>query len=660
MAEPIWQPPPFAGSCTQLARFARCCEQQTGRAFPDYESLWAWSTGEGLEACWETLWRFLELPDLDGGQVLVERKMPGAKWFPDVQVNYASRALQIADDQLDDVAVVGLSQSRERMALTWRELQARVHAVRQGLVELGVGQGDPVAAYMPNVPETVVAFLATASLGAIWTSCAPEFGSAAVIERFGQIGPKVLLAVDGYRYGQRLVDRREALTEIRSGLPSVEHTVVLPYAGDSVVSDDEILWPDLFIVRSDGGAVELEFLDVPFDHPLYVLYSSGTTGLPKAIVHGHGGMMLEHLKVLGLHADLGPTDRFFWFTTTGWMMWNFLVSGLLVDACIVLFDGDPTWDGPETLWRLAAAERVTWLGLGAPYITASRRAGLTPGRAMDLRSLRAVGSTGAPLPEADFRWVYDSVSPSLMLSPISGGTDVCSAFVGGSPSSPVVAGEIPCAYLGASVRAFDEDGQSVVGVEGEMVITAPMPSMPVGFWGDDDGSKYRAAYFEKFPGVWCHGDWITLTDRGSCVISGRSDATLNRGGVRMGTAEIYRAVDAIDAVVDSLVVHMEAESGAGVLVMLVVLAEGASLDESLVGRIRRALRDHLSPRHVPDEIHEVSALPVTLSGKKLEVPVKRILLGGTPDALVSRDSLRNPTAMDEVVNIARSRVQASG
>ena len=406
---------------------------------------------------------------------------------------------------------------------------------------------------------------------------------------------------------------------------------------------------------------ELDFEQVPADHPLYVLFSSGTTGLPKAIVHGHGGILVEHLKTIGLHSDMSASDRFFWFTTTGWMMWNYLVSGLLVGARLVLFDGDPNHDGPDTLWRLAADERITWFGVGAPYITACRTSGLDPGASLDLTALRAVGTTGAPLPAEGFRWIHEQVSAQAMISPISGGTDVCSAFVGGSPLTPVSEGEIPCRYLGAAVAAFDDAGVSVIGQQGELVITQPMPSMPVGFWGDTDGSAYRGAYFDRFPGVWCHGDWITLTSRGSCVISGRSDATLNRGGVRVGTAEIYRVVEAVPGVTDSLVVHLESDANAADagndgerdrLVLFVVLA--VHVDSNAVAAdIRAALRVGISPRHVPDEIHRIRTIPTTLSGKKLEVPVKRILLGADPSAVASLDSLKDPASLDPIVDLAR-------
>ncbi|HUF99451.1 MAG TPA: acetoacetate--CoA ligase [Ilumatobacter sp.] len=659
MGHVLWEPSSDARATTRLGAFMDLCEQRSGRAFADYSELWEWSVGDGLTEMWAAVWEYFDVvsdtpysdvlqPGADGSM------LPGAQWFVGSRVNYAAQALRWAGERGEATAVVGLSQSRGRQELTWAELAEQVGAARRGLVELGVGEGDRVAAYLPNLPETIVAFLATASLGAIWTSCAPEFGVQAVLDRFAQIEPKVLFVVDGYQYGAKSVQRHAEVAAVRAGLPTLQHTVLVPYLDAGCgLPDAAIAWGAFLGMGGSASGADDEFRCLPVapDHPLYVLYSSGTTGLPKAIVHGHGGIMLEHLKCLGLHGDMGPNDRFFWFTTTGWMMWNYLVSGLLVGARVVVFDGDPNADGPETLWQLAADEGVTWFGVGAPFLTASQRAGVQPGSRNDLSRLRAVGATGAPLPPEGFRFVYEQVSPKVLLSPISGGTDVCSAFVGGNPLTPVWEGEIPARYLGAAVRSFGEDGEPHVGEQGELVIAQPMPSMPVGFWGDTDGSKYREAYFEHIPGVWRHGDWITITDRGSCVISGRSDATLNRGGVRVGTAEIYRVVESVEGVVDSLVVHLEPD----VLVLFVALADGVHLDEPLLRSISAALRSGLSPRHVPDECYEVSGIPTTLSGKKLELPVKKVLLGAVADAVASRDSLKNPAALDEITEIAANR-----
>lgn len=655
MTEPavLWSPAADARSTTRLGEFMSFCERRSGRSFADYDELWQWSVGDGLEDCWAAIWAFFEVEaSTPYTRVLDRDVMPGAHWFVGAELNFARHVLRWAVERPDEIAIVGRSQSRDRVELTWVELADQVARARAGLRRLGVGAGDRVAAYLPNVPETIVAFLATCSLGATWTSCAPEFGVQAVLDRFQQVEPTVLLAVDRYRYARRVVSRVDELATIRAGLPTLAATVVVPYPDVETSGDAVVLWDELL-----RDLEPMSFVDVDAEHALYVLYSSGTTGLPKPIVHGHAGVLVEHLKNLGLHSDMGPDDRFFWFTTTGWMMWNYQVSGLLVGARLVLYDGDPNAEGPSTLWALAAEERVTWFGGGAPFFTACMRAGIRPGEEFDLTDIRAIGSTGAPLPTDAFRWVYEAVSPDALLSPISGGTDVCSAFVGGSSMTPVWEGEIPARYLGAAVEAFDEAGNAVVGEQGELVLTRPMPTMPIGFWGDDDGSRYRAAYFDVYPGVWRHGDWMVLTERGSCVISGRSDATLNRGGVRVGTAEIYRVAESIDGVNDSLAVHLEADEAddPGNLVLFVVLDPGEQLDDPVRDRIRSGLRTGLSPRHVPDELHQVAAIPTTLSGKKLELPVKKILLGSAPEVVASRGALKDPSALDAIVDIAARR-----
>ena len=656
--EVLWTPPADARQSTRLGTFIDLCERRTGRSFPDYEALWAWSAGDGLEEFWAAVWEFFDVAG-DGvlEQILDRRVMPGARWFSGARTNFAEHCLR--NLEASRPAIISRSQSRDRSEMSGAELIDAVRRARAALVELGIGVGDRVAAYLPNIPETIVAFLATSSLGAVWTSCAPEFGVRAVLDRFSQVEPKVLLAVDGYRYGRHAVGREDEVAEICAGLPTLSAVISISYLdrglADSVATVPVLDWSEVMEAPTDSP---LTFERREAEHPLYVLYSSGTTGLPKPIVHGQGLVLLEHLKVQGLHGDMGPEDRFFWFTTTGWMMWNYLVSGLLHGSTLVLYDGDPNADGTETLWRLAAEERVTWFGGGAPFFTACARAGLRASEQFDLSAIRAVGSTGAPLPPEGFRWIHEHVSSTALISPISGGTDVASAFVGGSPMTPVWTGEIPARYLGCAVAAFDEDGREVVGSQGELVVTEPMPSMPIGFWGDDDGSRYSASYFEHYPGMWRHGDWVTFSDRGSCVISGRSDATLNRGGVRVGTAEIYRVVESVPGVADSLVVHLEAEDGddPGLLVLFVVgPGEGSVVAPDLVAEIRTIVRSQLSPRHVPDEVHRLDAVPTTLSGKKLELPVKKILLGADPDVVASRGALKDPAAIDAVVEVARSR-----
>jgi len=620
-----------------------------------YDEAWRWSVDEP-GAFWRSIWDHFEVIAHDEPtDDIVEARMPGARWFPGATLNYAEHALRLPGRADNDVVVIGRSQTRAPTDLSAAELRDAVARCRRGLERLGVGRGDRVAAYLPNIPEAIVALLATASLGAIWSSCAPEFGTRAVIDRFGQIEPRVLLAIDGYRYGDRDVDRREALAEIRAGLPSVESTVLVPYLDPDAVVRGAVRWADLL-----GEAATLDFEAVPFDHPLYILYSSGTTGLPKPIVHGHGGILIEHCKALGLHTDLGPSDRFFWFTTTGWMMWNYLVSGLVVGSSVVTYDGNPAYPDLGTLWGLAAETRTTYLGVSAPFVMACRKAGLTPGRELDLAALRGIGSTGSPLPAAGFEWLAEAVSASAQTGSLSGGTDVCTGFLGPSPLVPVWAGEISCRMLGARVEAFDEGGRPVLGREGELVITAPMPSMPVAFWNDADGSRLREAYFSTYPGVWRHGDWLTITERGSCIVSGRSDATLKRGGVRIGTAEFYGIVEGLPEIADSLVVHLEDDAGGpGELLLFVVTRDGAPLDDELRRRLAQALRTDLSPRHVPDQILAVPAIPRTLSGKKLEVPVKRILLGTTADTAASLDALADPRSLQPFEALARDRLAAS-
>ncbi|MEO8272761.1 MAG: acetoacetate--CoA ligase [Chloroflexota bacterium] len=652
----LWSPAADAGSSTRMGRYLAWLAAERGLDFAHYDELWQWSVDQP-GPFWRSIWDHFEVvasaqPTAD----LAEARMPGARWFPGATLNYAEQALRMPGRARDDIVVMGESQSRGASSLTASELRDAVARCRAGLVRLGVRRGDRVVAFLPNIPEAIVALLATASLGAIWSSCAPEFGLRAVIDRFGQIEPRVLLTVDGYRYGDKAVDRRAEVAEIRGALPSLVATVVLPYLDPDACRSipDAVPWADLL-----GEPAALEFEAVPFDHPLYILYSSGTTGLPKPIVHGHGGITLEHLKALALHTDLGPADRFCWFTTTGWMMWNYLVSGLLVGSTVVTFDGNPAWPDLGGLWQLAAETRTTYLGTSAPYLMASRKAGLTPGRDLDLRSLRGVGSTGAPLPASGFEWVRDAVSDAIPVGSLSGGTDMCTGFLGPSPLVPVWSGEISCRMLGARVEAFDEGGRSVIGSEGELVITAPMPSMPVGLWGDGDGSRLREAYFSTYPGVWRHGDWLTITERGSCIVTGRSDATLKRGGVRIGTAEFYGIVEALPEIADSLVVHLEdAGGGPGELLLFVVPREGVEVDDALRRGIAGALRNELSPRHVPDSILSVGAVPRTLSGKKLEVPVKRILLGAHPDLAASRDALADPGSLRPFEALARERARA--
>ncbi|MDQ7907719.1 acetoacetate--CoA ligase [Phytohabitans sp. ZYX-F-186] len=635
----LWTPPADVRDRSRIGDYLRWLREHRGLDFAGYAELWQWSVDD-LPGFWRSIWDYFEIIAYDQPAAVLERQvMPGARWFPGATLNYAEHVLRMPGLAPDDPVVLAYSQSRAPVTLTKAELREQVRRVRAGLRRLGVGRGDRVAAYAPNIPETYVLMLAAASLGATFSSCAPEFGTRSVVDRWQQIEPSVLVAVDGYRYGDKAVDRRAEVAAIRAALPSLRHTVTLPYLhGDGD-------WAELAAETDE----ELAFEPVPFDHPLYVLYSSGTTGLPKPIVHGHGGILVEHLKMLALHHDLGPGDRFFWFTTTGWMMWNFLVSAPAVGAAIVLFDGNPGYPGLGALWRMAEEAGITYFGTSAPFLLACRKAGLTPRMGP---GLRGVGSTGAPLPPEGFAWVYEAVSPTVQLQSLSGGTDVCTGFIGGAPLVPVYEGELSCRCLGARVEAYDPSGKPVIDELGELVITAPMPSMPVGFWGDTDGSRYREAYFDVYPGVWRHGDWITISERGTCVITGRSDATLNRGGVRLGTAEFYSVVEGLDEVVDSVVVHIDGD-GQGELLLFVVLAGDRELDDDLRKKIARELRTALSPRHVPDEIHQVRAVPRTLSAKKLEVPVKRILTGTPIQQAAATGALANPESLEEFRRFAR-------
>ncbi len=648
----LWQPSEERRAQANITRYLRWLEETRGLHFASYAELWQWSVTE-LEAFWSSLWEFFEVQAAHAyHQVLSGRQMPGARWFEGATLNYAAHALRRRDDQ---PAVLFGSEDGRLGSLTYAELYQRVTGVAAGLRALGVGRGDRVVAYMPNIPATLVAFLATASLGAIWSTCSPDFGTRAVVDRFHQIQPRVFFAVDGYRYNGQSYDRLGELAEIQRALPTLEATILVPY-----LRDDPPAGPLRGVRRWDefrGGAppAELSFEPVPFDHPLWVLYSSGTTGLPKGLVHGHGGILLEHLKSLAFHLDLRAGDRFFWNTTTGWMMWNLLISGLLIGATVCMYDGSAGYPDLRALWRFAEASQTNYFGASAPYIHACMKAGIAPGREHDLSPLQAVGSTGAPLSPEGFRWVYDNVKRDLSLGSVSGGTDLCTGFVASCPLLPVYAGEIQCRCLGARVEAYDAEGHALVDAVGELVITEPLPSMPLFFWNDPEGRRYRESYFEMFPGVWRHGDWIKVTPRGTCVIYGRSDSTLNRGGVRMGTSEFYRLVEELPEVQDSLVIDTSRLGDEGRLLLFVVPAGGASLDESLKARIRDKLRRELSPRHVPDEIHAIPDVPRTLNGKKLEVPVKRILTGTPLEKAASPDAMANPESLRFFLALASRR-----
>lgn len=642
--ELLWEPSAEAKERANLSLYLKWLRRERGLDFSDYGALWAWSTSD-LAGFWQSIWDYFGVMASGTPRAVVEGTMPNVHWFPGVELNFAEHALRRHDEHL---ALIFRGEDGERSTLTYAELAELVGRIRAGLVELGVRRGDRVAAMLPNRHETVAAFLAVASLGAIWSSCSPEFGAPSVLDRFQQIEPKVLLSVAGYRYGGKWFDRRTELERIVAGLPTLEHTIILGRTPEALG----------FRYKSFAELVDrpsaLGFERVPFEHPLWVLYSSGTTGLPKPIVHGHGGILLELLKALFLHCDLREDDRFFWFSTTGWMMWNFLVGGLTLGTTLVLYDGSPGYPDLLTLFKLAEEERITYFGTSAPYLLAVQKAGLEPGVRHDLSALRAIGTTGAPLPADGFGWVYRAIKRDLLLGSVSGGTDVCTAFVLSCPLLPVHAGEIQCRGLGAKIEAFDEAGRSVIDQVGELVVTTPLPSMPIFFWGDEGDVRRRQSYFSDYEGVWRHGDWIKITPRGSCVIYGRSDSTLNRGGVRMGTSEFYRVVESLPEVADSLVVDTGSlEDSEGKLFLFVVPRSGTKLDEALEQKIKATIRRELSPRHVPDAIVAVTSVPRTLNGKKVEVPIKRILLGTAPEKAANPDTLADPKALDAFVEFAR-------
>jgi acetoacetyl-CoA synthetase len=647
----LWEPTGEMRERATLTRFARWVGETRGvEDAEEYHRLWRWSVEE-LDDFWAAVWEFFEIESETGFQkVLGRREMPGAEWFPGTRVSYARHIFRGKDDA--DVAIRHASELRELGEWTWGDLRSQVARLAAGLRSLGVQPGDRVVAYMPNIPEAVAGLLACASIGAIWSSASPDFGARSVADRFGQIEPKVLLAVDGYRYGGKDFDRMAVVAGLQAEIGSLTRTVVLPYldASPDIGSlRDAMSWDELL---SAGDGAELEFAELPFDHPLWVVYSSGTTGLPKPIVHSQGGILLEHIKKMNLHVDAQEGDRIFWFTTTGWMMWNFLVGCLLTPASIVLFDGNPGHPDMGRLWDLAERAGITTFGTSASYVAACMKAGAEPAEGRDLSALRAVGSTGSPLSPEGFQWIYDKLGRDTWLFSTSGGTDMCTAFVGGVPTLPVYLGELQGRSLGANVQAWDEEGNALIGEVGELVITEPMPSMPIFLWGDEDGSRLRESYFDMYPGVWRHGDWIEITERETAIIYGRSDSTINRGGIRMGTSEIYRAVLALDEVTDALVVDVPRQGTEGWMPLFVVLKEGATLDDDLTKRLAKRIREDCSPRHVPNEVHEIAEVPRTLSGKVLEVPVKRILMGQDPDKAASRDSLANPQALDWFVEFA--------
>lgn len=650
--EPLWSPSPDRIAAARITAFQAWAAERFGApADGGYPALHSWSV-DALDTFWQAIAEWFDVRfTTPYTSVLADRSMPGARWFTGSTLNYAAHALRAGEDpaRADEPALISVDETHEPTPVTWAELRRQVGSLAAELRAVGVRPGDRVSGYLPNIPEAVVAFLATASVGGVWTSCAPDFGARSVLDRFQQVEPVVLFTVDGYRYGGKEHDRRDTVAELRAELPSLRAVVHIPLLG-TPAPEGTRAWADL-----TAADTEPVFEPVPFDHPLWVLYSSGTTGLPKAIVQSQGGILLEHLKQIGLHCELGPEDRFFWYTSTGWMMWNFLVSGLLTGTTVVLYDGSPGFPDTGAQWRIAERTRATLYGTSAAYVMACRKAEVHPSRDFDLSSVKAVATTGSPLPPDGFRWLHDEVAEDLWIVSVSGGTDVCSCFAGGVATLPVYIGELQAPGLGTDLQAWDPAGKPVIGEVGELVVTNPMPSMPIHFWNDPDGSRYHESYFEMFPGVWRHGDWITLTDRGSVIIHGRSDSTLNRQGVRMGSADIYEAVERLPEIKESLVIGLEEPNGGYWMPLFVHLAPGATLDDDLRDRIKATIRTELSPRHVPDEIIEVPAVPHTLTGKRIEVPVKRLLQGAPLAKAVNLGSVDRPELLDFYAELARTR-----
>lgn len=641
-AELLWQPSPEFASHSTMQAFLRYAELQTGASFSGYDALWEWSVAHP-DAFWEAIWAYFKIKTHSPYSAVLEKAgdgVFGAQWFEGASLNYAEHIFRSADDSRPALLVA--SERIPLYEISWAELRRQVGQLAHFLRQSGVGVGDRVVSYLPNIPQALVAFLATNAVGAVWSSCSPDFGTASVVDRFRQIEPKVLFGADGYSYNGRAYGRMSELDALRIALPSLEQVVLIPYLAPDLPAPKAPYVDWRAILKA--AAEPLEFTPVPFSHPIWVLYSSGTTGKPKAITHSVGGVLLEHFKALSLHHNVKAGDRFFWYSTTGWMMWNYANAALLVGATVVLFDGAAAYPNLNALWDMAQAARITHFGGGAAFYIASMKEGLDmQGK---LPELQSIGSTGSPLPPEAFKWLYHAVKKDMWLVSLSGGTDVCSGFVGGSPLLPVYVGEIQCRMLGCKVEALDESGQAVVGEVGEMVISEPMPSMPIYFWGDTHDQRYKSSYFEMYPNRWRHGDWIRISAAGTLLIFGRSDATLNRGGVRIGTSEVYQAVDRVEEVADALVVSLEKSDGSYYMPLYVVLKEGEELTEGLVKKIKTTLRTQFSPRHVPDEIIAVPAIPYTISGKKMETPIKKILMGVDPGKAISRDAMKNPEALE--------------
>lgn len=649
----LWEPSDKTLAEANLTLFMKWLASEKSLPFDAYSDLWQWSVSH-LADFWHALWQYFDvIASAEPKQILQDDGMPNVTWFEGARLNWAENIMAKQTDKRP--CLLYQNEVNAFQEVSWTEIVHQTAVLQQTLTKMGVHKGDRVVAYLPNIPEAVIGVLAVTSLGAIWSSGSPDFGTRSILDRFSQIEPKVLLAVDGYHYNSKPFDRLDVVAALQQGLPSLEQTILIPQltqTPDRKGLQNTHLWPD--ILSQERKARPLHFEQVPFDHPLWVLYSSGTTGLPKPIVHGHGGVLLEQFKSTVFHNDLKSTDRFFWFTSTGWMMWNYLVGSLLSGCTIILYNGSPGFPSLEVLWQLVEKTQMTYFGLSPAFISACMKANIVPRQTADMSRLRAIGSTGAPLPAAAFAWIYDQVKTGLAVESLSGGTDLCTAFVGGVRILPIYAGELQGASLGAAVQAFGPDGDPVINQVGELVITKPMPSMPIYFWNDPGNARYLSSYFEMYPQVWRHGDWIKINERGGCVIYGRSDSTINRKGIRMGTSEIYQAVESLPEVLDSLIVDLELLGRDSFLPLFVILREGLTLDEALKQRINQKLRQDISPRHVPDKIYQVAEIPYTLSGKKMEIPVRRILLGQDAAKAANAGAMRNPNAIQYFIKLAQT------
>jgi acetoacetyl-CoA synthetase len=645
----LWQPTQKDISESNLTDFYFWLKKNKGLSFSNYQECYDWSV-ENIADFWESIWQYFDIKTYSPYQnVLNDAQMPNVKWFEGATLNYAEHIFRKKNAKYP--AIIYSSENQPISEISWEQLEEETAKIAFFLKEIGVQKGDRIVAYMPNIPETTAAFLACSSIGATWSSCSPDFGASSVIDRFAQINPKVIFAVDGYSYNGKIFDKREVVNEIINAIPSIEHIIFIRFTdkNTTLTHSKPVTYLDFLLENTEKK--ELIFEPLPFDHPIYILYSSGTTGIPKAIVHGQGGILLEHLKYLTFHNNVKEGERFFWFSTTGWMMWNFLQSSLLVGATAVIYDGSPGFPNLSYLWDFSAKVGIQHFGTSAPFLVACMKAEMKPKEDFDLSKMKTLGSTGSPLPPEAFAYVYENIKSDVLLSSMSGGTDVCTAWIGGNSQLPVYQGDIQCRCLGVAMESWDENGKSIVDEVGEMVITKPLPSMPIYFWNDEKQEKYLSSYFEMFPNIWRHGDWLKINKSGSLAILGRSDSTLNRQGVRIGTAEIYRAIDQISAIKDSLVIHLEYEDGSDFMPLFVLMNEGFSLDENVKIAVKNILKKDYSPRHVPDAIIEVADIPYTISGKKLETPVKKILQGKSLEKAANLGSMRNPKSLDFFVNL---------